>query len=106
MRFVNVGRDEVDGQFEFDVQLCLGDVQLELVRVEFYADPLPGEVLPEVIELAHAGQISTGRSTLHAFVIPTDEELMIARDTYGVVTDRPRQLHDAPWGRLTEADTE
>jgi acetate kinase len=27
------------------------------------------------------GQISTGDSSLHAFVIPTDEELLIARDT-------------------------
>ena len=30
---------------------------------------------------AFEGQISTSDSTLHAFVIPTDEELLIARDT-------------------------
>lgn len=37
------------------------------------------------------GQISTGDSTLHGFVIPTDEELLIARDTIRCVIGE-RQL--------------
>src|SRR5215470_6525649 len=36
------------------------------------------------------GQISTTDSRLHAFVIPTDEELLIARDTVRCVLDEPR----------------
>jgi acetate kinase len=36
------------------------------------------------------GQISTNDSRLHAFVIPTDEELLIARDTVRCVLDEPR----------------
>lgn len=32
------------------------------------------------------GQFSTDASTLHAWVVPTDEELLIARDTYRVVS--------------------
>jgi acetate kinase len=36
------------------------------------------------------GQISTDDSTLHAFVIPTDEELLIARDTVRCVLKRQR----------------
>jgi acetate kinase len=35
------------------------------------------------------GQISTNDSTLHAFVIPTDEELLIARDTVRCVLGEP-----------------
>jgi acetate kinase len=31
------------------------------------------------------GQISTDHSTLHAYAIPTDEELLIARDTVRVI---------------------
>jgi acetate kinase len=38
------------------------------------------------------GQISTDDSTLHAFVIPTDEELLIARDTVQCVL---RKQHPA-----------
>jgi acetate kinase len=38
-----------------------------------------------------AGDISTDDSTLKAWVIPTDEELLIARDTYRVVEDVPRR---------------
>lgn len=34
-------------------------------------------------------QISTDNSTLHAFVIPTDEELMIARDTLRCIVGEP-----------------
>jgi len=36
-----------------------------------------------------AGAISTPSSRLKAYVIPTDEELLIARDTYRAVTGRP-----------------
>lgn len=35
------------------------------------------------------GQISTNDSRLHAFVIPTDEELLIARDTVRCILDEP-----------------
>ena len=38
-----------------------------------------------------AGEISTEEATLKAWVIPTDEELLIARDTYRVVEDIPRR---------------
>jgi acetate kinase len=33
-----------------------------------------------------AGEISAPGSTMRAFVIPTDEELLIARDTCRIVT--------------------
>jgi acetate kinase len=36
------------------------------------------------------GQISTNDSKLHAFVIPTDEELLIARDTVRCILDKSR----------------
>src|SRR5215472_14154099 len=36
------------------------------------------------------GQISTNDSKLHAFVIPTDEELLIARDTVRCILDEAR----------------
>jgi len=35
------------------------------------------------------GQITTEESTLHAFVIPTDEELLIARDTLRCMVEKP-----------------
>lgn len=38
------------------------------------------------------GQISTDESSLHAFVIPTDEELLIARDTVGCILAGPRSM--------------
>lgn len=38
------------------------------------------------------GQISTNESRLHAFVIPTDEELLIARDTVRCTLDEARLL--------------
>jgi acetate kinase len=37
------------------------------------------------------GQISTNDSRLHAFVIPTDEELLIARDTVRCILDEARR---------------
>jgi acetate kinase len=40
------------------------------------------------------GQISTNESRLHAFVIPTDEELLIARDTIRCVLDED-EAHDS-----------
>jgi acetate kinase len=36
------------------------------------------------------GQISTDDSRLHVFVIPTDEELLIARDTVRCILDEPQ----------------
>ncbi len=36
-----------------------------------------------------AREISTSRSRFKAFVIPTDEELLIARDTYELISSRP-----------------
>ena len=38
-----------------------------------------------------SGQITIKGSSLRALVIPTDEELLIARDTYRVITDTPRR---------------
>ena len=35
------------------------------------------------------GQISRGDSSLHAFAIPTDEELLIARDTVRCILGKP-----------------
>ncbi len=43
------------------------------------------------VEPATAAEITTGESALEAWVIPTDEELLIARDTYRVVEDIPRR---------------
>jgi acetate kinase len=37
------------------------------------------------------GEISRADSRLKAYVIPTNEELLIARDTYRVVADLPRR---------------
>jgi acetate kinase len=44
------------------------------------------------------GQISGDESTLHVFVIPTDEELLIARDTVRCISDAPdlSQVEQAP----------
>lgn len=39
------------------------------------------------------GEISTADSTLHAFVIPTDEELLIARDTVSCVLGQRQASH-------------
>ena len=38
------------------------------------------------------GRISTDDSRLAAWVIPTDEELLIARDTFRVVTGAPQRF--------------
>jgi acetate kinase len=45
----------------------------------------------EALGSGAVGEITTDRSTLKAWVIPTDEELLIARDTYRVVEDIPRR---------------
>jgi acetate kinase len=49
------------------------------------------------------GQISTADSSLHAFVIPTNEELLIARDTVrcveGEQQERRSKLEEAPMYR-------
>ena len=39
------------------------------------------------------GQISCNDSRLHAFVIPTDEELLIARDTVSCILGEPHPSH-------------
>lgn len=44
------------------------------------------------------GRISTDGSNLHAFVIPTDEELLIARDTIGCILREP---HASQSGNLS-----
>ncbi len=41
------------------------------------------------------GQISCDDSSLHAFVIPTDEELLIARDTVRCLIGRPGEPREA-----------
>jgi len=40
------------------------------------------------------GQISTDDSTLHAYVIPTNEELLIARDTFRALSDLKQRWSD------------
>ena len=37
------------------------------------------------------GEISTEGARLRAYVIPTNEELLIARDAYRVIADLPRR---------------
>ena len=44
----------------------------------------------ETMHDGREGEISSDRSHLKAYVIPTDEELLIARDTYRVISDTPR----------------
>jgi acetate kinase len=46
------------------------------------------------------GQISTNDSRLHAFVIPTDEELLIARDTVRCILDAPRLVDQRASSRV------
>ena len=47
------------------------------------------------------GQISTNDSSLHGFVVPTDEELLIARDTVRCIQS---QLHASPSERLSAVE--
>jgi acetate kinase len=47
------------------------------------------------------GQISTSDSRLHAFVIPTDEELLIARDTVRCIQD---ESHSSESGRPSRVE--
>jgi acetate kinase len=63
-------------------RICAGLEHLGLT-----IDPVKNSAL----EAGTAGEISTERATLKAWVIPTDEELLIARDTYRVVEDIPRR---------------
>ena len=51
-------------------------------------DPKQNEAMRD----GQAGRITTEASKLAAFVIPTNEELLIARDTYRVVADAPRRF--------------
>ena len=46
----------------------------------------------ESMRAGQAGRITTDASSLAAWVIPTNEELLIARDTYRVVADAPRRF--------------
>ena len=50
-------------------------------------------------------QISTGDSSLHAFVIPTDEELLIARDTVRCVLDESQLPRKQASPRVEELRT-
>jgi len=43
------------------------------------------------VQAGDKGEISTDESRLKAFVIPTNEELLIARDTIRVIVDAPRR---------------
>ena len=45
----------------------------------------------EQLRQSGSGEITRDGSSLKAWVIPTDEELLIARDTYRVVSDAPRR---------------
>jgi acetate kinase len=63
-------------------RICAGLEHLGLA-----IDPVTNAALESGI----AGEISTEEATLKAWVIPTDEELLIARDTYRVVEDIPRR---------------
>jgi len=45
----------------------------------------------ESVKAGNIGEISLDESTLKAFVIPTNEELLIARDTVRVIVDAPRR---------------
>jgi acetate kinase len=63
-------------------RICAGLEHLGLT-----IDPVKNSAL----EAGTAGEISTEEATLKAWVIPTDEELLIARDTYRVVEDMPRR---------------
>jgi acetate kinase len=47
------------------------------------------------------GQITSNDSSLHAFVIPTDEELLIARDTFRCILGEP---HSSQLDRLSKAE--
>ena len=55
--------------------------------------------------VARERQISTDDSTLHAFVIPTDEELLIARDTVHCITEQPQPPPSGGLSRVKEAGT-
>jgi len=48
------------------------------------------------------GQISCDDSSLHAFVIPTDEELLIARDTVRCILSEPRPSQQERSPRVEE----
>jgi len=51
------------------------------------------------------GQISTNDSTLHAFVIPTDEELLIARDTVRCVLSQRNSSPSVPLSAVEQLRT-
>ncbi|HDO52999.1 MAG TPA: hypothetical protein ENH05_09720, partial [Rhizobiales bacterium] len=47
-----------------------------------------GIKLDPALNESHAGTISTAGSSCKVLVVPTDEDLMIARHTYNVSSDR------------------
>jgi acetate kinase len=49
------------------------------------------EARNDAVQEGQSGEISTSDSSLKALVIPTNEELLIARDTFRVVEDIPRR---------------
>jgi len=63
-------------------RVCMG---LESLGLQIDAD------LNETIDSGKCGEISTTDSRLKAFVFPTNEELLIARDTVRVVENVPRR---------------
>ena len=63
-------------------RICEG---LESIGLEL--DPKKNQELHD----RKSGEITAKGSSLRAWVIPTDEELLIARDTYRVITDTPRR---------------
>ena len=46
------------------------------------------------VDAGDHGQITSDESTLHAYVIPTNEELLIARDTFRVLSDVKQRWSD------------
>jgi acetate kinase len=53
-----------------------------------------GVELDPVANMASAGRISSARSRIAVYVVPTDEELMIARHTLELLAARLRQRHE------------
>ena len=58
-----------------------------LVSVGIYLDTAKNATMVD----GNLGEISALESSTKVYVIPTNEELLIARDTFRVVTDAPRR---------------
>jgi starch phosphorylase len=73
MRFVSVNVSESNENYDFAVQVYLGDVKPDLVRVELYADPREADDDPAIIELEHKGTIpGTHNGHLYGGSAPAD----------------------------------